>query len=906
MKTVRGPSWVLNVTLLICLLNMPCLLLALPEGGIKQLLAGTGTPHDIKFSPDGSTLAIAGELGIVLYETEDYTPIGLLESHKSHVAAIAFSSDGKLLASASWDATIKLWNVAMKTELHTFKGHSEPVNAVVFAPDAKVLASGSADKTIKLWDVSEQREIATFDGHNGPVKNVVFFSDGERLASGSQDGTVKLWSVPGIHVTKTLEEHNNWVSAIALSPDGQTFVSGSRDKTVWVGEIPNGAEIARLRWTEHYANDITFSSDGRILALASTDHTVRLRSRTNLTADLETLRGHSGSVTALAFAPDPAHGILASVSEDQTVILWDLAYFGIEIRQTADTAIGKTTNTESDGKKVAPVLSILGDPSFSKEELKAGETTTLSLYVQNSGDADADQVQIIFSSDAASKNLLSVTRPTALKIPKNNQKLVEIPIHADRTLSDGTSQIQIQLHDTEYDVQSQIVTVPIRTVALPADVAPPEGPPQLVLAGWNLNDITPNLPQENKNRTVELKFYVENQGDSTAENVKVQVSHNHSGLAMFDGEPIKLKSIDPGNNRAASYTYLVTNDFKETEFKFKIEGTGSEGSGFNESKSFLTERVLRTKPRSNSENSTDVPDNTQDVDVKDIDVRKNIPPAKVPNRSNAFAYVVGISEYEDFPKLKYAENDAESVRQYLAKTLGYKEDNILPEKNKRITVTRLKEMLSEESELSKAVDTTPNAEVFIYFSGHGAPRTFAETKEPGYFLVPFECEQKRVDEETAYSLMKFEEDLKTFYEKHRCERLIVVLDACFSGYSKGDGEALSTAKSPRIPIVTKKKNPLEGTNTIKISSSSRQQQSYEWREKKHSFFTYFFLSGLKGDADQDKNKSITVTELENHLKKEVPHWTNRKAESKQTPVLKIYNDDLKHHPIVKFADSPPQ
>lgn len=897
MKPVRTPRWMLNVTLLIYLLSMPGTLLALPEGGIKQFLAGTDVPHDIKFSPDGSTLAVAGELGIVLYETKNYRPYAVLEGHKNNVAAIAFSPDSKMLASASWDATIKLWDVAMKSELHTFKGHKEAVNAVVFSPDGKVIASGSGDKTIKLWNVSERHEVDTFEDHKGPVTDLLFSTNGERLVSGSQDGTVKLWNVPGIHVTKTLEEHRNWVSAIALSPDGQTFVSGSLDKTVWVGEVPSGAEIARLRRGEHYATDITFSSDGRILAQAFTDHTVRLQFRTNLTADLKTLRGHSGSVTAIAFAPDPAQGILASVSEDQTVILWDLKHFGIEIRESpVDIATGGDTDTEIDGKEVSPVLLISGDPSFPKAGLKAGETAILTFVAQNKGDADADQVKIIFSSDAAANSLLSVTRPGVFKIPKNNQKLVEVPIHGDRALPDGTSEIKIQLHDTEYDVRSQIVNVPIRTVALPMEIPPEPGPPQLVLAQISFTDITPpNLLSDSSYRQAELKFYVENQGDRTAENAKVKVSEDHTGLNLRGSanEYRDLKSIDPAYNQEISYTYDVTSDFTETEFTFKIEAIVREGKGFNEARSFPTQQVLGPGLRNNSDNATDEPDNTQEVDV-----RTNIPSAKEPNRSDAFAYVVGINDYDDFSDLKHAEDDAEYVREYLVKTLGYKKEHILPrDKNENITFRRLRDMLSN-SKFSRMVEKNPNAEVFIYFSGHGAPGT---EEQGGSFLLPSDCDETQISDKTAYSLTQFEADLKRFHDDYKCKRLIVVLDACFSGHSK-TGESLGTAKTPRMSKAEKAKNPLQGTNTIKMSSSSGNQPSYESAAKSHGFFTYYFLKGLQGEADQDKNNTITIAELKAYLNKEVADEVYIEKSRIQNPEIKTYNDDLRHHPIVKFAN----
>ncbi len=109
--------------------------------------------------------------------------------------SVAFAPDGKILASGSWDHTVKLWDMATGREIHTLSGHTSWVNSVAFAPDGKTLASGSLDYTAKLWDVATGKEIGTLSGHTASVFSVAFAPDGKTLASGSWDHTVKLWDL---------------------------------------------------------------------------------------------------------------------------------------------------------------------------------------------------------------------------------------------------------------------------------------------------------------------------------------------------------------------------------------------------------------------------------------------------------------------------------------------------------------------------------------------------------------------------------------------------------------------------------------------------------------------------------------------------------------------------------------
>ena len=158
--------------------------------------------------------------------------------HSSPVLSVAFSPDGKTIATGSWDKTVKLWNLEGK-EIQSFK-HSDDVWGVAFSPDGKTIATGSDDKTIKLWSL-DGRELQTFKGHSARVWSVAFSPDGKTIASGSNDKTVKLWSLDGREL-ESFQGHNSVIFSVAFSPDGKTIASGSNDKTVKLWSL-DGKEV---------------------------------------------------------------------------------------------------------------------------------------------------------------------------------------------------------------------------------------------------------------------------------------------------------------------------------------------------------------------------------------------------------------------------------------------------------------------------------------------------------------------------------------------------------------------------------------------------------------------------------------------------------------------------------------
>ena len=498
--------------------------------------------------------------------------------------------------------------------------------------------------------------------------------------------------------------------------------------------------------------------------------------------------------------------------------------------------------------------------------LDANERGTVTVTVENRGKGRASGVRVAVAPSRIER--LSYTSAVSIgDIAPGESRSVKIPIEATLSVRDARRTLTFEFSEkngfppdpVQLDFETRAYVKP-RLVVVDVGVDEPSGNGMIEPA-----------------EVVTLTVRIQNQGAGNAKAVKAKVSTGHNVFIAGESKTAhnlgELKAGDYRDFSFSVYTNKIATDIPV--FVDFAEATGLVDVQDYRLPISLNERVkrIRTVVVEGQEGPAQPVVRATGLS---IDIEQNIPSAAGSN-PDAVAVVIGIADYQKATDVLYARRDAQFVREYLIKTFGYDPLNILPrDPDELMTAGTLKTLIRERL---PAFVKQGKSDVFIYYSGHGAPST--NTNEG--FLVPSDCDPNYINADNAYRLQDFYRDLS----KVKGRILTVVLDACFSGMM-GDGKMLIQNISPIVlPALEMPSHPLMShSQAIVLTSTSNDRVSNWYPAKQHSLFTYFFLKGLQGAADSNADDRITVSELEAYLLNEdegVRYWSNRLFGRPQTP-----------------------
>jgi WD40 repeat protein len=304
---------------------------------------------NVAFSPDGKRLASAAGGEIKVWDAQTGEELLSFRGHTSYIYSLAFSADGKRAISADGatrGGTIKIWNPQNGQEFLTLNGNGW---VAAMSPDGKRLASVSGNRTIKLWDAETGQELRSLNGHTHGLRCLVFSPDGMHLASASDDRTVRVWDAHAAEKPLTIKTGSVLGRTLALSPDDNRLAGVWDNRILKVWDAKTGKELFSLDGHTGRVTELAMSPDGKRLASASVDKTVKVWDAQTGQQTLS-LEGHNDRVGSVVFSPDGK--LLASGSADKTVKLWN-AQNGQDVLTINVNAIATKLVFSPDGKRLA-------------------------------------------------------------------------------------------------------------------------------------------------------------------------------------------------------------------------------------------------------------------------------------------------------------------------------------------------------------------------------------------------------------------------------------------------------------------------------------------------------------------------------------------------------------------------
>jgi hypothetical protein len=503
--------------------------------------------------------------------------------------------------------------------------------------------------------------------------------------------------------------------------------------------------------------------------------------------------------------------------------------------------------------------------------LDANEDGTLSVVIRNLGKMTAKNCQMEFKSEESNPHITSMFDKVIGDLAAGESREVDIFVHADDSIQAGQTKFTFKIiEENGFDLD------PEKVLTLYTNEFQP---PLLEIVDYGIEDQNRNLKIE-KFEVVDVTFRIQNKGSSTSTGTVAYLELGNNVVPMEMQDSYQIGELNSGEYK--DIVAKIATNSRAQEVKINVNIVEASGKyPYNKTFELPFDVVQKRKDEIIIAKADESGSYIPDVANLKLDIAEDIPKANNV-REQAIAVVIGNKNYSDvdIPSVEYAINDAALVKNYFVEALGIREENIFYLEN--ATQSDFFNIFGTESNhKGKLYDYTVKglSEIFVYYSGHGAP----DPESDNSYIVPVDCDPNRVSL-NGYSLNTMYANLDKISNEMNVPHVTVILDACFSGNTQS-GSILKNISPIYIKV---KENRISYSNSSIFTSASGEQVSSWYSDKKQSLFTYYFLKGLKGEADSNKDNLITAKELYEYTADEihgVPQMARRLNGRTQTPTL---------------------
>ena len=510
--------------------------------------------------------------------------------------------------------------------------------------------------------------------------------------------------------------------------------------------------------------------------------------------------------------------------------------------------------------------------------LDGGETGSIVVELRNRGPGVAQEVRIGLAVDSSTSAITATPTQALARVDAGATARVEIPVAAPVDATDGSATLRLSVAEANgFDLETaRRLTIPVRAAK----------PPKLELAGFKAEDQSGDgriSPRE----LVDVTVRVWNAGAGIARDVRaVLTTGEDTFLAEESARQLTLGTIGAGEHRDLSFVAYTNTRARDARMVVTLtEATGKFGATLTVPLP-LDRAIVHTldatvDARARTEETAPTPASLLD------DVERDLPSAAERN-PDAIAVIIGVERYGALPSARFAARDAQLFRRYATSAFGVTDDrnHVYVRTDADATGNEFRKLFGDDGWLARRV--RPTSDIYVYFSGHGAPDIKSRTP----YLLPTDADAA-YPKETGYALNVLYQQLARLDARS----VTVFLDACFTGATRTSGTLFNGAR----PIVISVEHPaLLKDNFAVISASGSDQIASDYPAKRHGLFTYFTLMGLRGGADADSDRTITVGELEQYLARTVP-TAAASLDREQTPMVTARAKD---RPIVRLRGEP--